>query len=117
MKKEAVLTWDEIERVGVGALVVSAVGGVIAYFRSIANKIDKSDFEQRLKEMRSEFDKELEAINRRHSLWETRSERFATREMVDALNGKLERLETRLDTNFEKLNNRLDKLIESSAKE
>ena len=124
MRNEGVLTWEDIEKVGVGAVVVSIVGTGWAYVRSVGNKVDKSTYEQQIKEMRAEygkqleemrkeFTKELETLSRRHSAWESRSERFATREMVDALNGRLDKIETRIDQNFEKLNTRLDKLIEA----
>lgn len=124
MRNEDVLTWEDIEKVGVGAVVVSIVGTGWAYVRSVGNKVDKSTYEQQIKEMRAEygkqldemrkeFTKELETLSHRHSAWESRSERFATREMVDALNGRLDKIETRIDQNFEKLNTRLDKLIEA----
>lgn len=123
MQREAVLNLDEIGKVGIGAAVVAIVGAVFAYFRSIGNKVDKTEFEHRAAERRSEvdkmfaelrldFEKQIEALNRRHSTWEARSERFATRELVDTLNVKIERMEERQDRGFEKINARLDKLIE-----
>lgn len=106
------LDWNEVEKVGIGALIASSIASLYGYFRSIAQKANKAEVEKQLSELRAEFDKQIEAINRRNSLWETRSERFATREMVDALNAKIERLDTRLDAHFEKINVRLDKFIE-----
>lgn len=106
------LDWNEVEKVGIGALIASSIASLWAYFRSIGQKANKAEVEKQLSELRAEFDKQVEAINRRYSLWETRSERFATREMVDALNAKIERLDTRLDAHFEKINVRLDKFIE-----
>lgn len=124
MRSEGSLTWDEIGKAGIVAAVVAAVGALFAYFRSIGNKVDKaeyaaqiaalrSEFEKAIAENHSAFEKQLEAINRRHSAWEARSERFATREMVDALTAKMDRMETRQDAGFEKLNARLDKLLDS----
>jgi len=125
MRNEEVLNLEEVGKVGIGAAVVAIVGAVFAYFRSIGNKIDKAEFEHRVAERRSEvdkmfaelrldFEKQIEVLNRRHSAWETRSERFATRDLVDALNVKIERMEERQDRGFEKINLRLDKLIEES---
>lgn len=109
---ETELDWNEVEKVGVGTLIATVVASVYAYFRSIAGKANKTEVEAHFRELRAEFKEQLDVINRRHSLWETRSERFATREMVDALTAKMERMETRQDAGFEKLNARLDKLIE-----
>lgn len=110
--KSGEMDWNEVEKVGIGALIASSIASLYAYFRSIGQKANKAEVEKQLSEMRAEIEKQLDVINRRHSLWETRSERFATREMVDALNAKIERLDTRLDAHFEKINVRLDKFIE-----
>ena len=110
MRSEGSLTWDEIEKVGVGAAIVAVVGAVFGYFRSIGNKVDKADHIKALTELRLDVEKQIETLNRRHSAWETRSERFATRDLVDALNVKIERMEERQDKGFEKINTRLDKL-------
>ena len=106
------LDWNEVEKIGIGALVASTVASVWAYFRSIAQKANKSDVEAQIKELRTEIKEQIDAVNRRHSNWEAKSERFATREMVDALNAKFERMESRFDAHFEKINTRLDKFIE-----
>ena len=112
MRSEGSLTWDEIEKVGVGAAIVAVVGAVFGYFRSIGNKVDKADHIKALTELRADIEKQIETLNRRHSAWETRSERFATRDLVDALNVKIERMEERQDKGFEKINTRLDKLLD-----
>lgn len=106
------MDWNEVEKVGVGALVTTTIAALWAYFKSIGQKANKAEVNAQISDLRAEFDKQVEAINRRHSSWETRSERFATREIVDALNAKIERLDTRFDAHFEKLNARLDKFIE-----
>lgn len=117
------LDWNEVEKIGIGALVASTVASVWAYFRSIGQKASKTEVEKQLSDLkagidkhlsdlRAEFDKQIESVNRRHSNWEAKSEQFATREMVDALNAKFERMESRFDAHFEKINTRLDKFIE-----
>lgn len=112
MRSEGSLTWDEVQKVGIGAAIVAIVGAVFGYFRSIGNKLDKAEHEKSLNELRAEIEKQIDLINRRHSAWESRSERFATREMVDALTAKMDRMEVRQDAGFEKLNARLDKLLD-----
>lgn len=124
MQREEVLTWDEIGKAGIIAAVVATVGALFAYFRSISNKVDKSeyaaqltairsDFARQIAEMQADFEKNVEALNRRHSAWETRSERFVTRELFDTLYAQIQKMEERQVAGFEKLNNRLDKLIEA----
>lgn len=50
MRNEAVLNLDEVGKVGIGAAVVAIVGAVFAYFRSIGNKVDKTEFKEWAKE-------------------------------------------------------------------
>lgn len=106
------MEWNEVEKIGIGALVASTIASLWAYFRSIGQKANKADVEKAVSELRAEFKEHFENINRRHSQWELRSERFATREMVEALKAMMDRTEARQDAGFEKLNARLDKLIE-----
>lgn len=102
------MDWNEVEKVGIGALVASTIASLVAYFRSIAQKANTSDVDKKLSELRTEIDKQLEAINRRHSNWEAKSEQFATREVVHEMKAKIERMDTRLDAQLEKVSQRLD---------
>lgn len=113
------LDWNEVEKIGIGALVASTVASVWAYFRSIGQKANKAEvdaqvrefraeIERQIKEIRAEVKEQLEVINRRHSDWMTRSERYVTREVVDEMKSQIKHMDSRLDAQLGQVAQRLD---------
>lgn len=121
------MEWNDVWKTMFGATAVALIGSLIAYFRSIGGKADKQKVETEFKELHVEWEKHLaqlrtelqvqiEEMKRRHSAWESKTERFATREMVVELKAELkndfQRLENRLESSFQKQNEFLVKLLE-----
>lgn len=121
------MDWNDVWKTMFGATAVALIGSLIAYFRSIGGKADKQKVEEAFKEFRADWEKQLtlfraevyaqlEETKRRHSAWESKSERYATREMVSELKAELksdfQRLENRLEVSFQKQNEYLVKLLE-----
>lgn len=117
------MEWSDVWKALFGATAVALIGSLVAYFRSIGGKADKAAVEKLLKDQRDEFDKYLaqmrveydrqfDIINRRHSAWEQKTERFATREMLMEMKQDFQRLESRFETNFQKINDLLVKIAE-----
>ena len=124
----------DVLKIALGATVAALVGSLIAYFKSIGGKADKaavekllkdqreefekqlhalkSDSEKQVQALKSEFEKQIDAISRRHSAWEQKTERFATREMLMEMKQDFQRLESRFETNFQKINDLLVTIAE-----
>lgn len=128
------MDWADVFKMLFGATAAALIAALVAYFKSIGAKADQSKVEEQLKNLRAEFEKQLtqqrtdfsaqitqqraelgsqiEALTRRHSAWETKTERFATREMVTEMKQDLQRLEDKFEGHFKDMTEKIMKALE-----
>lgn len=133
-REENGMVWADVVKILLGATAATLIAGLFAYFKSIGGKADQAKVEELLTNLRTEFEKQLahqrteftaqithqrtefaaqiEALTRRHSAWETKTERFATREMVTEMKQDLQRLEDKFEGHFRDMTEKIMKALE-----
>lgn len=117
------MDWADVFKMLFGATAAALIAALVAYFKSIGGKADQAKVEEQLKNLRAEFEKQLaqqraelgtqiEMLTRRHSAWETKTERFATREMVAEMKQDLQRLEDKFEGHFRDMTEKIMKALE-----
>lgn len=120
-------TWETIKGAALVAAVGSVITGIYAYFQSLGKKAAKADVDAQIAAQKADFDKaiaafrleaekRMEVIERRISLWDQKSDRFVTREVIADLERKMEKMESRIEASISRLGDRLDKLLEARDK-
>lgn len=115
----------------IGAVIVQAVGGIWLWLRSLNNKVSKEAHheaiaalekrldtveDRRLKEIEDAVRAEIEKTNRRISQWEDKLTGFARQEALNALNQKIDRMETKIEAAIEKLSNQIISILTNREK-
>ena len=117
------MEWADVFKILLGATAATLFAGLFAYFKSIGAKADKAKVEEEIKNLRLEFEKQLanqrtelvaqiDVLSRRHSLWEQKAERLATREMVGEMKLDLQRLEDKFEGHFKDMIDKIMKPLE-----
>jgi ribosomal protein S20 len=104
-------TWEIIKGAALVGIVGAAIGGVVAYFKSIGNKVDKAEFKTAIAEVRAEVRADIEKTNRRISQWEEKLGGFARQSALDEVKTQITRMESRLETSIKELGQQLFALI------
>jgi hypothetical protein len=100
--------WKDIT---IGALIAQAIGGGYLYLRSIGDKVSKREFEKAWAEMKTEHEKDTAALKVDIEKLNAELKYFARQASIDEVKADFRRLETKLDTKLDAIQQQLMTLL------
>jgi hypothetical protein len=100
--------WKDL---AIGALIAQAIGGGYLYLRSIGDKVSKKDHEKAMTAISADHDKAITALKTEIDKTNAELKNFARQGTLDEVKGDFRRLETKIDTKLDAIQQQLLQLL------